>query len=89
MCDRSLSWVKSAVLNIGQSLPVCPDKQINSEPAWTSQLGQFRTHALQQRGALFDYLIGAGKDRLWDAETERLGGLKIDHEIEAGRPFHG
>ena len=66
-----------------------PDKQTNSEPAWTSQLGQFRTHALQQRGALFDYLIGAGKDRLWDAETERLGGLKIDHEIEAGRPFHG
>jgi hypothetical protein len=35
-------WVKSAVLKISQSLPVYREKQTNSEPAWTSQLGQKR-----------------------------------------------
>jgi len=33
----------------------------------------------------FDHLVGAGKQRGWDCETERFGGPQIDHEIKFGR----
>ena len=32
-----------------------------------------------------DHLIRAQQDRLWDGETERFGGLEIDHQFELGR----
>ena len=28
-----------------------------------------------------DHLVGAGKNRLRDVDTERLGGLEIDHQF--------
>jgi hypothetical protein len=34
--------------------------------------------------ASFDHLIGAGKQRLWYSETERLRGLEVDHELQLG-----
>jgi hypothetical protein len=37
------------------------------------------------RGVSFDHLVGAGKDRLWDRQTERFGGLEIDHQLEPRR----
>jgi hypothetical protein len=30
-----------------------------------------------------------GEQRLWDAETERLGGLEVDHEFKLGRQLYG
>src|SRR5215813_2422652 len=37
---------------------------------------------------LFDHLVGAGKQRGWDGETDRLGSLEVDHELELGRLQH-
>ena len=35
--------------------------------------------------ASFDHLVGAGKQRRWDVDAERLGGLEINHQFEFGR----
>jgi hypothetical protein len=36
-------------------------------------------------GGLFDHLVGAGKQRGRDGNSERFGCLEIDHQIELGR----
>jgi hypothetical protein len=50
-----------------------------------SALCQKRTLAPQQTSSLLD----GGEQRLWDAETERLGGLEVDHEFKLGRQLYG
>ena len=37
------------------------------------------------RGASFDHLVGAGEQRVWHGEAERLSGLEIDSNVELGR----
>jgi hypothetical protein len=39
--------------------------------------------------ASFDHLVGAGKQRRWDVDAERLGGLEINHQFEFGRQLDG
>jgi hypothetical protein len=46
------------------------------------------TNAPQQKASLFDYLIGARKQRTRDGEAECLGGFEVDHELELGRLFN-
>src|SRR5207245_11236293 len=35
-----------------------------------------------------DHLIGEEERRRWNVETERLGGLEIDHQLKLGRLDH-
>jgi hypothetical protein len=37
------------------------------------------------RGILPDHLVGGCKQRLWDAQPERLGGREVDNQFELGR----
>src|SRR5215471_7495502 len=35
-----------------------------------------------KKSSLFDHLVGAGEQRRWHGEAERLGGREIDHQLE-------
>jgi hypothetical protein len=74
--------VKSAVLAVGRSLPVCPDQRTSRNAVGMSEKCPKPVVA-----TLFDHLIGAGKQRWRDVEAERLGGLEIEDELEFGGPF--
>jgi hypothetical protein len=39
--------------------------------------------------ALLDHLIGAGEQRRWHRQAQRLGSLQIDHQLVFRRLFHG
>ena len=39
----------------------------------------------QTSPSLFDHLVGSGEQRLWDADTERLGSFQIEHKLVFGR----
>jgi hypothetical protein len=48
-----------------------------------------RTHAVQQSEPLFDHLVRAEKERGWNFDLQRLGGLLIDNELKARRLLDG
>ena len=68
-------------------LPVFPHKQTFSEAVGMSQRCQFRPHAPQQTASLFDHHVGAGEQRRWHVNSERLGSLHIDDQFEMGWLF--
>src|SRR5262245_21710097 len=43
---------------------------------------------MQQRVVLFNYFVGTGEQCWRDVETERLGGLEVDGELELCRLLH-
>jgi hypothetical protein len=50
-----------------------------------SALCQKRTRAVQQRTSLFDHIVGATEHQWRHGETQRLGGLEVDHQLELSR----
>ena len=39
--------------------------------------------------SLFDCLVGAGEDRLWNRDAERLRSLEVDDQLKLGRLLDG
>ena len=73
----------------GSTCPLPPKSGQTAVRLGKSALCQQRTHALQQTSLLFDHLVGAGEQRGWHGEAERLCGLEIDHQFEFGRLLNG
>ena len=53
-----------------------------------NNIGQLRTHALQQMALLIDHLVGVRQQRRWHFEADRLCTLEIDHRLIFGRRLH-
>ena len=73
-------WVNCAILTVRRSLPA-PDEQTFSKSAGMSQTCQTRHFAPQKTTSLFDDLGRLSQCRWWDRQSQRLGGLHVDHQI--------
>jgi len=48
-----------------------------------------RGHNERAGRPLLDHLVGCGQQRIRDGNSERLGGLEVDDELEFGRKLDG
>src|ERR1700733_2240540 len=71
-------------LAVPSGLP--PYEQTLSEYLGMSQRCHERTHGVQQSTS-FNDVVGEQQHRLRDGQPERLGGLEVDHQLEARRLF--
>jgi hypothetical protein len=62
--------------------PLHPQKRTLKLSRAMSALCQKRTHAPQQTPVLFDDLVGADEQRLWEREAERLSCAQIHNKVD-------
>jgi hypothetical protein len=48
----------------------------------------FATECTAAKASLFDHLVGAAEDRWRHSQTERLGGLEVEHQLILSRHLH-
>ena len=66
-----------------------PRKQTSERTCLMSAKCQSRHFALRKTTSLFDHLVGEGKDRIRDRESDRLGGSEIEDHVELRSLFNG
>jgi hypothetical protein len=71
------------------ALPQHPEGRRQFEASASGAAGHKQTHAPQQTASSFDQLVGAGEQRRWDIEPERLGSLEVDDEVVFDRLLDG
>ena len=74
----------------GQSLPrypaagppdvgYAPNRHQNVAAPRMVAMCHSRHFASQKNSVLFDHLVGAGEQRRWGGQTERLGSVQVEH----------
>jgi hypothetical protein len=66
-----------------------PKKRTFSCAAPTAAWRHKRSHPPQQIAKLFDHLVGACEQRIWDGYFQRSGRFKIDKELDLCRLLDG
>ena len=75
-------WVISGHLHCNGSCPLYPQKRTCAAQLTMSAMGQRRTRAAQQKGSLFDHLVGALLQKQRHIQSEGLSGLHVDNQLE-------
>src|ERR1044071_10043674 len=78
-------WVNKRHYGESAPCPLIPQEQTFVEALSTSVSCHKRTHAVQQKGSLFDHFVSAGEERRRNREAERFRGFEIDDQVD----FHG
>src|SRR5262245_23294927 len=72
-------------------IPICSARvsghAVDQLPQWRSVPSRDSCSATTHQ--LFDYLVGASKQRHWDTDAERFGGFQIDDKLKLGRRLDG
>jgi hypothetical protein len=75
---------KSRDVRRKERCPLYPRKQTCAAQIVMSAKGQKRTQAAQQKGSLFDQLVGECKQIHRYIEVERFGSCEVNDEVELG-----
>src|SRR5262245_12061958 len=68
--------------------PLYPRERTCAVHQLMSALGHKRTHAAQQKGSLFDDLIGGDQQARWNCQAKRLRRFAVDDSFELRRRLH-
>src|SRR5262245_40424282 len=81
---------------LGQKQKFAPQKVMSALPPKADMCGATRDVRFGPKAdscsaakrSLFDHLVGAGENRRWNCQAERLGRFKIDHQLVFIRRLH-